>query len=67
MAGWSAGTKEDSKGSRPRVAYDFSLSKGVDVVDPATGTRYEILSGTASNLARHGRRMAGEFFRMLTF
>ncbi|QRK11186.1 hypothetical protein JQX13_14585 [Archangium violaceum] len=47
--------------------YDFSLGKGVDVVDPATGTRYEILSGTASNLARHGRRMAGEFFRMLTF
>jgi hypothetical protein len=28
---------------------------------------YEILSGTDSNLARHGRRMAGEFFRMLTF
>ena len=27
----------------------------------------EILSGTDSNLARHGRRMAGEFFRMLTF
>ncbi len=47
--------------------YDFSLSKGVDVVDPATGTRYEILSGTESNLARHGRRMSGEFFRMLTF
>ena len=47
--------------------YDFSLNKGVDVVDPATGIRYEILSGTASNMARHGRRMAGEFFRMLTF
>jgi hypothetical protein len=47
--------------------YDFSLSKGVDVVDPATGRKYEILSGTESNLARHGRRMAGEFFRMLTF
>jgi len=47
--------------------YDFSLNKGVDVVDPATGTRYEILTGTESNLARHGRRMAGEFFRMLTF
>ncbi len=46
---------------------DFSLNKGVDVIDPATGTRYEILSGTASNLARHGRRMAGDFFRMLTF
>nr|AYM53299.1 lipoprotein [Cystobacter fuscus] len=47
--------------------YDFSLSKGVDVVDPANGRKYEILSGTASNMARHGRRMAGEFFRMLTF
>jgi hypothetical protein len=47
--------------------YDFSLSRGVDVVDPATGLRYEILSGTESNLARHGRRMGGEFFRMLTF
>jgi len=47
--------------------YDFSLNKGVDVIDPATGTQYEILSGTDSNLARHGRRMAGEFFRMLTF
>jgi hypothetical protein len=47
--------------------YDFSLSRGVDVIDPANGRRYEILSGTASNLARHGRRMAGEFFRMLTF
>jgi hypothetical protein len=47
--------------------YDFSLSKGIDVIDPATGRQYEILSGTASNLARHGRRMAGEFFRMLTF
>jgi hypothetical protein len=46
--------------------YDFSLSKGVDVVVPG-GYKYEILSATASNLARHGRRMAGEFFRMLTF
>ncbi len=41
---------------------------GVDVVDPSPGGyKYEILSGTASNLARHGRRMAGEFYRMLTF
>ena len=47
--------------------YDFSLSRGVDVVDPATGTQYEILSGSVSNLARHGRRMPSEFFRMLTF
>jgi hypothetical protein len=41
--------------------------QGVDVIDPKTGRQYEILSGTESNLARHGRRMAGEFFRMLTF
>ncbi|WNG62941.1 hypothetical protein F0U59_35195 [Archangium gephyra] len=41
--------------------------QGVDVVDPATGRQYEILAGTASNLAHHGRRMAGELFRMLTF
>ena len=47
--------------------YDFSLSKGVDVVDSETGRQYEILSNTESNLARHGRRMANEFFRMITF
>jgi hypothetical protein len=47
--------------------YDFNLKRGIDVVDPRTGRKYEILSGTESNLARHGRRMAGEFFRMLTF
>jgi len=47
--------------------YDWSLNKGIDITDPATGYQYEILSGTESNLARHGRRMAGELFRMLTF
>ncbi|XWX20493.1 hypothetical protein ACN28T_04750 [Melittangium boletus] len=41
--------------------------KGVDVIDPSTGCKYEILSGSESNLALHGRRMAGEFFRMLPF
>ncbi|MFY0530070.1 hypothetical protein ACN28I_45195 [Archangium gephyra] len=41
--------------------------QGVDVVDLKTGRKYEILSGTETNLARHGRRMAGELFRMLTF
>jgi hypothetical protein len=41
--------------------------QGVDVIDLKNNRRYEILSGTASNLARHGRRMADEFFRMLTF
>jgi hypothetical protein len=47
--------------------YDFNLNEGIDVIDPANGRKYEILSGTESNLARHGRRMASEFFRMLTF
>jgi len=46
--------------------YNFSRNKGVDVEVPG-GHQYEILSGTELNLARHGRRMAGEFFRMLTF
>jgi hypothetical protein len=41
--------------------------QGLDMVDLKTGRQYEILAGTESNLARHGRRMAGEFFRMLTF
>ncbi len=41
--------------------------QGVDAVDLKTGRQYEMLAGTESNLARHGRRMAGEFFRMLTF
>ncbi|MBM7115726.1 hypothetical protein I3V78_19420 [Archangium primigenium] len=41
--------------------------QGVDVVDLTNNRKYEILSGTESNLARHGRRMASEFFRMLTF
>ncbi len=41
--------------------------QGVDVVDLKTGLKYEILSGTESNMARHGQRMPGELFRMLTF
>ncbi|MDY7232063.1 hypothetical protein [Hyalangium rubrum] len=40
---------------------------GVDAVDPVTGCRYELLSGTDSNLALHGRRLADAFFRMITF
>jgi hypothetical protein len=40
---------------------------GVDAVDPSTGLRYEILSGTESNFALHGRRMAEVFFRMIAF
>jgi hypothetical protein len=50
-----------------RGRFQFN-SQGVDVVDLSPGGyKYEILSGTESNLARHGRRMAGEFFRMITF
>ncbi|WNG49411.1 hypothetical protein F0U60_38795 [Archangium minus] len=41
--------------------------QGVDMIDLKTGRQYEILSGSESNLARHGRRMASEFFRMITF
>jgi hypothetical protein len=40
---------------------------GVDAVDPATGYQYEVLSGMVSNMERHGRRMAEEFFRLITF
>ncbi|WP_224244860.1 SitA5 family polymorphic toxin [Hyalangium gracile] len=41
--------------------------RGVDAVDPATGIRYEVLSGTHSNMELHGRRMADIFFRMIAF
>jgi hypothetical protein len=40
---------------------------GVDAVDPATGLKYEILSGTKWNMEMHGRRMAEELFRLITF
>jgi hypothetical protein len=56
--------------ARVKAQFDGPLQfkhQGVDVVDPRTRRQYEILAGTDSNLARHGRRMAGEFFRMLTF
>ncbi|HEX8703490.1 MAG TPA: hypothetical protein VF815_31935 [Myxococcaceae bacterium] len=42
-------------------------SRGVDAIDPTTGYRYEVLSGTDSNMALHGRRLAEEFFRLITF
>ncbi|WP_338023757.1 hypothetical protein [Archangium primigenium] len=41
--------------------------RGVDIIDLKTGHQYELLSGTESNVARHGRRMAREFFRMIIF
>ncbi|HYO59965.1 hypothetical protein [Archangium sp.] len=42
--------------------------RGVDVTGPAGQSfHYEILSGTESNFALHGRRMASTFFRMIFF
>jgi hypothetical protein len=41
--------------------------RGVDAVDPTTGYQYEVLSGTSSNMELHGRRMAEELFRLITF
>jgi hypothetical protein len=48
----------------PRLKWQHT---GVDAVDPKTGIQYEILTRTESNMARHGRRMAEELFRMIGF
>ncbi|MFE8603658.1 hypothetical protein AB8V91_42520 [Archangium violaceum] len=43
-------------------------SHGVDITGPGGQSyHYEILSGTESNFALHGRRMASTFFRMIFF
>ena len=43
-------------------------SRGVDITGPSGQSyHYEILSGTESNFALHGRRMASTFFRMIFF
>ncbi len=43
-------------------------SQGVDITGPeGQSYHYEILSGTESNFALHGRRMASTFFRMIFF
>jgi hypothetical protein len=41
--------------------------RGVDAVDPKTGIMYEVCSGTYDNMARHGRRISKETFRMIIF
>jgi hypothetical protein len=41
--------------------------KGVDVIDPATGIKYDVLSGTEWNMTLHAKRMADVLFRMITF
>jgi hypothetical protein len=40
---------------------------GSDVLDPATGLRYDVMSGTRSNLDLHAQRMSDVFFRMIDF
>jgi hypothetical protein len=52
---------------RPAFKHLRWSGRGVDAMDPATGYRYEVLSGTVSNMELHGRRMAQEFFRLITF
>ncbi len=43
-------------------------NRGVDITGPAGQSHhYEILSGTETNFALHGRRMASTFFRMIFF
>ncbi|HSP78049.1 MAG TPA: hypothetical protein VLQ93_05945, partial [Myxococcaceae bacterium] len=43
-------------------------SKGVDITGPAgSNHHYELLSGTADNFGRHGRRMTDVFFLMIFF
>ncbi len=49
----------------PRLSWN---SRGVDITGPeGQSHHYEILSGTESNFALHGRRMASTFFRMIFF
>jgi hypothetical protein len=45
----------------------WNPNKGVDAIDPTTGLQYEILSGTKWNMEMHGRRMAKQLFRMISF
>jgi putative transposase len=40
---------------------------GSDALNPASGVRYDIMSGTASNLDLHAHRMADVLFRMIDF
>jgi hypothetical protein len=48
------------------VNLDWSR-KGVDAVDPATGIKYDIMSGSTSNIAEHAERMSEVLFRYITF
>jgi hypothetical protein len=49
----------------PKLSWN---ERGVDITGPdGQSYHYEILSGTESNFALHGRRMASTFFRMIFF
>ncbi|WNG41808.1 hypothetical protein F0U61_05185 [Archangium violaceum] len=49
----------------PKLSWN---DRGVDITGPAGQSyHYELLSGTESNFALHGRRMASTFFRMIFF
>jgi hypothetical protein len=53
------------KGRFPGLSWN---SRGVDITGPGGQSyHYELLSGTESNFALHGRRMASTFFRMIFF
>ncbi len=56
---------------RERALKEFPQMKwyerGVDVIDPDTGLRYDVLSGSDTNMTDHAKRMSDEMFRMITF
>ena len=56
--------REEMKEVNPDLQWN---SKGVDVVDPNTGLKYETMSGSKSNIDRHAKRMADDQFRFITF
>jgi hypothetical protein len=41
--------------------------QGLDVTDLRNGTKYDIMSGTKSNLDAHAKREPNQLFRMITF
>jgi hypothetical protein len=41
--------------------------RGLDAVDSSTGLKYDVMSGTKSNMDTHATREPAELFRMITF
>lgn len=54
--------REVRASERPR-----ETARWLDVADPRTGYKYELLTRTHSNMQRHGRRMAEDLFRMIGY